>query len=713
MSIQNKDMYDIDNNGRVITPSKEELKTIPKNGGEKWNRLVFETSPYLLQHAANPVDWYPWSKEAFDLAKRQDKPVFLSIGYSTCHWCHVMEHESFEDSQVAALMNETFINVKVDREQRPDIDQIYMEVTQMMNNRGGWPMTVIMTPDQKPFFSGTYFPKNTRGRLIGMTQLIPKVKEMWLTNRDSLVDISQKISNTLNSNYSTSKNIDKVSHGSIEKCYQNFRNSFDRKNGGFGGQPKFPRSHDFSFLLKYYSKTKNIEALEMAEFSLNKIRNGGIYDQVGYGLHRYSVDKRWLIPHFEKMLYDQALLIHAFIDLYMATKNNKYKDIVNEIIMYLDRDMLSDSGGFYSAEDADSQGEEGKYYVWTYDEVMSLNISKEDIEIALDYFNVSKEGNFEQRKNILTRSERTLNSDDNHIFTKIESIIDKMFIVREKKVRPLRDDKILTDWNGLVISAIARAGSVFDSDSYKSIAVNGMTFIIEEMIDSSGGLYKSHRNGTSKGEGVLDDYAFTIWALIELYNLTFDTLYLKLALKLSDYQIEHFWDEENYGFFFTSDKAESLIVRTKEYFDGAVPSGNSVSAINFIKLGKILSNVDYEQIAFKTMDSYAANINRGSSAFSMMLQAVEYGYGKNFEVIVYSEDMKETKKILKEIRSIYQPNMVTIVFSDSNKEEISKLIPYVNSLPKTNSKIQIYVCQNYSCKLPTDNLEMVKTFLLE
>ncbi len=705
-------MYKFDQNGRVIPPSQEDLKSIPKDGGKYWNRLVFETSPYLLQHAANPIDWYPWSKEAFDLAKKKDKPIFLSIGYSTCHWCHVMEHESFEDQEVADLMNKTFINIKVDREQRPDVDQIYMEVTQMMNNRGGWPMTIIMTPDQKPFFSGTYFPKETRGRLVGMVELIPKVAEMWVTNRENLLDISNKILYTLTSNYSTSDNIGQISESSIDKCYQNLRNSYDSSDGGFGTQPKFPRSHDFSFLLKYYSKTKNIEALEMAEFSLNKIRNGGIYDQIGYGLHRYSVDKRWLVPHFEKMLYDQALLIHAFIDLYMVTKNDRYKEIVNEIITYLERDMLSDLGVFYSAEDADSQGKEGTYYIWTYDEIINLGLDEDDFEIVLDYFNISKKGNFEHDTNILTRDDSN-NIGKNYTIKKIQTLINEMFIYREKKVRPLKDDKILVDWNGLVISAIARAGAVFENTLYESIAVKSMRFIMEHMIDKNGGLFKSYRNGISKGVGVLDDYAFTIWALIELYNLTFDPIYLKYASKLSDYQIKHFWDTENYGFFFTSDISEQLIARTKEYFDGAIPSGNSVSTMNFIKLSKILSNIDYEHIAIKTMDSYATKINTGSSAFSMMLQAVHYVYGKNFEVIVYSKDTNKTKKMIKELRSIYQPNMVIMVFDDSNKKEISKLIPYIELLPESKLETQIYICQNYSCKLPTNDLNKVKSFLLE
>ena len=387
--------YQYNENGRIIIPSKEVISELPNDGGELWNRLIFESSPYLLQHSANPIDWYPWGEDAFKLAEELDKPIFLSIGYTTCHWCHVMEHESFEDIEVAKLMNDTFINIKVDREERPDIDNIYMSVTQMVTGRGGWPMTIIMTPSKEPFFAGTYFPKKTRYSRIGMLELVPKIKKMWKdsASRDSLILNANEIKSRLKNINKSIKVSGRINDDVFDKTFQSFEKKYDQVFGGFGKSPKFPKPHDYMFLLNYYYRTNNMNALDMVTYSLDNMRKGGLYDQIGFGFHRYSTDAKWLTPHFEKMLYDQALLVHAYLDAYIATEDIKYANIVHEIIEYVLRDMTSSQGGFYSAEDADSEGEEGVFYVWKTEEFISV-LGKEDAEFMIDFLNIEERGNW-------------------------------------------------------------------------------------------------------------------------------------------------------------------------------------------------------------------------------------------------------------------------------------------------------------------------------
>ena len=392
-SDMNQNYYKYNDNGRIIIPDNDDIEKLPKDGGKYWNRLIFESSPYLLQHAANPVDWYPWSDEAFLKAKELDKPVFLSIGYTTCHWCHVMEHESFEDEEVAKLMNDTFINIKVDREERPDIDNVYMEVTQMLNGRGGWPMTVIMTPEAEPFFAGTYFPKTKRSRRIGMLELVPSIQAIWTENRDSLLTDAKDIKKKLIKNQDDISSNQIIRDDILDRSFNYYVKRYDNEFGGFGDPPKFPKPHDYMFLSRYYAKTNNKKALEMVEFSLKKMREGGLYDQIGYGFHRYSTDRKWLIPHFEKMLYDQAMLIHAYLDAYLVTKDQFYKSVIDEIIVYIARDMTSDLGAFYSAEDADSEGEEGVFYIWNTNEIYNL-FDKADADLIIDYYNLREKGNW-------------------------------------------------------------------------------------------------------------------------------------------------------------------------------------------------------------------------------------------------------------------------------------------------------------------------------
>ena len=713
--------YKYNDNGRIIIPSSDDIEKLPYNGGSLWNRLIFESSPYLLQHAANPVDWYPWGTEAFDLAKKLNKPIFLSIGYTTCHWCHVMEHESFEDEDVARLMNDSFINIKVDREERPDIDNVYMEVTQKLTGRGGWPMTVVMTPDKKPFFAGTYFPKKTRPRYnrTGMLDLVPTLKDLWINKQDSLTNSAQNIVSDLvkANNSRNNKSGVQLNSNLIKNSFKIFSNKFDDKYGGFkGSRNKFPKPHDYSFIAKYYYSSKDTNALNILNKSLYEMKKGGLYDQIGYGFHRYSTDQKWLVPHFEKMLYDQAMIIHAYLDAFLVTNDAFYKKTVDEVCTYVLRDMYNENSGFYSAEDADSEGEEGVFYIWEYNEIKDLLKDSEFIFLQ-DVLNIEESGNAiveGHRTNIPHFSNNwpeiayKYDNSVEGIIQYYNSIRKKIFDHRELRIHPQKDDKILTDWNGLMISALARASVILDDTRYLDAAKSSADFIIKNLIQDDGKLLKRFRGGVSGIDGMIEDYSFFIWGLIELYQSTFEYKYIEVATKLSDYQIENFWDIENKGFFFTSKQSEELIIRSKEVYDGAIPSGNSVSANNFIRLGRILSSLDYEKIAYDLTDSFAPNLNRYSIGSTMMLQAINFMDGPSFEVII-TGDKKQSKSIIDFIQKHPQPNKVLIFKSDKENQE---MLSYLKKYPsENNGETKVYICQNYSCQLPTNDINKIKELL--
>jgi len=713
-----------DGNGRLILPEKSEIQKLPKDGGDFFNRLVFESSPYLLQHAANPVNWFPWGDEAFIEAKRRDVPIFLSIGYSTCHWCHVMEHESFEDEEVAKLMNDSFVNIKVDREERPDIDKLYMDVTQMVTGRGGWPMTVIMTPQREPFFAGTYFPKYGRYKRQGMMELIPQIKGIWDNQRNEILSDAKKLTTRLINSYNSSKNKDVLKLNIENEALKQFTDKFDSEWGGFGNAPKFPKAHDYVFLLKYWQKSKNPMALEMVEKSLTEMRKGGMYDHIGFGFHRYSTDKEWLAPHFEKMLYDQAILILAYSEAWLATGKYEYRNVVEEIIQYISRDMTSDVGGFYSAEDADSEGEEGTFYLWTIPEITNLLGEEEGLQFST-LFNLESGGNWPEGKrhgytNIphlrssVSETAENLKIEANNLIISLEIWREHLFAIREYRVHPLKDDKILTDWNGLMISALAVAGRNLNNSQYIQMAEKAMNFILNEMRYSNGGLKKRYRNGESGLTAVLDDYAFTIWGLIELYQSTHKIEYLEEAIKLSDYQLKHFWDKNGLGFYFSADDGEKLLSRPKEYYDGAVPAGNSVSAYNFARLSRILSKPDYEEIALQIIESNAKSINRYPSGYSMLLQAIQFLNNSKEIIIFEGSDISETEAMLNTIQRVYNPNMVTILINSENYETAKKRMPFLEhySLNENVNPI-VYVCENYVCKLPTSDKNIVLKLLSE
>ena len=710
--------YNYNDNGRIIIPDKNVITKLPGDGGKFWNRLIFESSPYLLQHAANPVDWHPWNEEAFLLAKELNKPIFLSIGYTTCHWCHVMEHESFEDNEVAMKMNDAFINIKVDREERPDIDNVYMEVTQELTGRGGWPMTIIMTPDKEPFFAGTYFPKNSRQNYnrIGMNDLVPQIKELWNTKKDSLLTSANNIILNIKDKHNKRDNFKSVlKNNLLVDSFNSFNRRFDETYGGFtGSRNKFPKPHDYSFLIKYYYKTKNKDALKIVNKSLYEMKKGGLYDQIGFGFHRYSTDKKWLVPHFEKMLYDQALLIHAYLDAYLITNDIFFSNAVHEICEYVLRDMTSIEGGFYSAEDADSQGEEGLFYIWNASELQSF-LSEDEYNFISPILNIKPNGNSvveRSRTNIphlsYTLEELQKSSDlkKNDFYNKYHLIRKKIFNYRDNRVHPQKDDKILTDWNGLMISALSRASIILDKKDYLLAARKSADFIINNLLNNNGKILKRYRNGQSGIDGMIEDYAFFIWGLIELYQTDFDEKYIEIAAKLSDYQIDHFWDFENKGFYFTSDISENLIIRSKEVYDGAIPSGNSVSAYNFIRLSRILSRYDYEEIAVAITEAFASNLNKYGYGSSMLLQAIDFIEGPSYEVIIVG-DRSKSEYLIKHIQKNKNFNKV-IVYNDSN----NKIFKYLNLYPSgKDGRPIVYVCENYSCQLPTDDIEKINELL--
>ena len=570
------------------------------------NRLIKEKSPYLLQHAYNPVDWYPWGEEAFEKARKENKPVFLSIGYSTCHWCHMMAHESFEDEEVAGLMNEAFVSIKVDREERPDIDNIYMTVCQIILGRGGWPLNIIMTPGKKPFFAGTYIPKNTRFNQIGMLELVPRIKEIWEQQHEEVLDSAEKITSTIQEMIKESSG-EGLGEEVIEEVYEELLSSFDTEYGGFSGAPKFPTPHKISFLLRYWRRSRNPEALHMAEYTLDKMRRGGIYDHLGSGFHRYSTDSMWLLPHFEKMLYDQALTAIAYTEAYQVTGKDLYKETAEGILDYVLRDLTSPEGGFYCGEDADVEREEGKYYLWTLEEIRSI-LDPEDSELIIKMFNLREEGNFEEEirgretgTNLfyMARSPGSLAAKMKipveEVEKKVKAAREKLLKARYERKRPSLDDKILTDWNGLMIAAFAKGYQVFGEQRYLKAAEKAADFILMALYSPGDGLLHRYRDGVAGISGTSDDYAFLIHGLLELYEAGFKMRYLKAAVSLNSELLECFWDPVNGGLYFTANDSEALIFRKKEFMDSAIPTGNLIRNADLLLLSRIIAHLGLEK----------------------------------------------------------------------------------------------------------------------
>ena len=702
-------------------PEQHNLKD-PSAREKYGNRLIHEKSPYLLQHAGNPVDWYPWGEEAFARAARENTPLFLSIGYATCHWCHIMAHESFEDTAIATILNDHFISIKVDREERPDIDSVYMSVCQMMTGKGGWPLTVFLTPEKKPFYTGTYLPKESRFGMTGLSDLLRRIIQVWQENHGDILRSSEEIAAALHKEHEPShEHIPDISL--LTAGYEELVLSFDAEYGGFGRAPKFPTPHTLLFLLRLWNRTGNKRALAMVEKTLHALRGGGIYDQIGGGFHRYSTDAQWLVPHFEKMLYDQALLVMAYTEAYQATGNPDFKKTAEDIISYVFFSLTSPEGAFFSAEDADSPGGEGAFYLWTPEEIEKI-LGKEDAIVAARVFGITPAGNYQETgsgpaQNILTckksiaetASSTGLSKADFEI--KLASITDRLFFAREHRSRPALDDKILTDWNGLFIAALALAARAFGNELYLSAARRALQFIVTRMRAPGGGLLHRYRDGEPAIPAFGDDYTFTIKALIDLYESTFDAGYLSTAIELNSWFVAHFHDKARGGFFTTSDSAEILLVRKKEIYDGAIPSCNSIAFENLVRLAHLTGDAVYEQQAFELSRTFAAPVYQSPSAHAWFLCALDSAIGPVHNVVIVGDrDGKDTKELINGLWEQYFPH-VLILFKQLNEDDhlLARLAPFTQDLNSPWGKATAYICTGHACALPLTDLHQLLELL--
>jgi uncharacterized protein len=692
-----------------MTP-EQFARQAPAASEKHYNRLIHEKSPYLLQHAENPVDWYPWGPEAFSRSAKENKPVFLSIGYATCHWCHVMAHESFEDADVAAMLNKDFICIKVDREERPDIDSTYMAVCQMMTGKGGWPLTVFLTPEKKPFFAGTYIPKESRFGMTGLIDLLPRISRSWLERRNDLVASAEEIAAALHQEQDMHHD-DIPDISLLHKGYEELLQRFDAEYGGFGRAPKFPAPHSLLFLLRFWKRTGTPRALAMVEKTLGAMCRGGIFDQIGSGFHRYSTDAQWRVPHFEKMLYDQALLVMAYTEAYQATRNPEFRKTAEEIISYVIRVLTSPEGAFFSAEDADSPGGEGAFYLWTTDETEKI-LGKEDAVVAAQIFGITQVGNYQDTgpdrgQNILYRKKSiaevalSYGISDTELEIRLESIRTRLFTARELRSHPSLDDKVLTDGNGLFIAALAQAARTFGNGKYLASARRAMQFILTRMRTSDGGLLHRYRDGEPAIPAFGDDYAFIIKALLELYESTFEPSYLSSALELNMLFLTHFWDAAQGGFFMISDTAEILLVRKKEIYDGAIPSCNSVAFENLVRLAHLTGDPSHEQRASELSHCFAAAVYQLPSAHTWFLCALDSAIGPVHDVVIVGErDADSTQEMIKVLRDHYLPCVMIVYRPPGDDLQISSLAPFTHNLNEIGGNATAYICTGQACAMP-------------
>jgi uncharacterized protein YyaL (SSP411 family) len=683
------------------------------------NRLIDETSPYLLQHAHNPVDWYPWGDAALERSKQEDKPILLSIGYSACHWCHVMERESFEDTAIAALMNENFVSIKVDREERPDLDAVYMEAVQMLTGSGGWPMTVFLTPEGKPFYGGTYFPPADRFNMPGFPRILQAASEAYRTNRGEIERVTQQLTEQMGRSGQLPQGSNPLTAEILHQAYSRLAANFDYQNGGFGAAPKFPQPMTPEFLLRYYHHGYNPRALELVELTLDKMAFGGMYDQIGGGFHRYSTDAFWLVPHFEKMLYDNALLARLYLHAFQVTGNARYRRITEETLDYVRREMTGENGGFYSAQDADSEGVEGKFFVWTPDQIREV-LGPQDANIFGGYHGVTDAGNFEG-SNILNvpQEPEAFALEHGVTLANLGSIIvhgkAKLLEEREKRIHPFKDDKILASWNGLMLRSFAEAAVSLDRPDYLEVASDNATFILEHL-KRDGRLLRSYREGQAKQPGFLEDYAFVADGLMALYEATFEVHWLNEAAALADTMIELFWDEALGGFYDTGIEHESLVTRPRDIFDNAQPCGGSVASEALLRLAVFTGNEEYNLKGAKPLRSLNQLMAQAPAGTAYWLSVLDFyiSIPKEIAIIGPAQD-SGTKELLNTVFGRYLPNKV-VVGSGSPVPEAQPGdtsdalgIPLLEQRGMVDGKPTAYVCQHYVCQLPvTDSAELVK-----
>jgi uncharacterized protein len=674
------------------------------------NHLIKETSPYLLQHAHNPVDWYPWGPEALAKSREEDKPILLSIGYSACHWCHVMERESFENEAIAKLMNEHFVNIKVDREERPDLDQIYMNAVQMMTGHGGWPMTVFLTPEQVPFYGGTYFPPVDRHGLPGFPRVLISLAEAYRTQHDEIARNSEAVLTELNRLNAFQASDGEPDLELLDKCANQLMRVFDPNHGGFGSKPKFPPSMTLSFLLRQYRRTGDTAILAAVELTLDKMTNGGLYDQLGGGFHRYSVDERWLVPHFEKMLYDNALLTRIYLDAYLVTSKPLYKRIAAEILDYVVLEMRDENGGFYSTQDADSEGEEGKFFVWAPAEVEQL-LGAEDARLFCRYFDIFEGGNFEGHSILhvdtpVDRVAALLKVSEQHLAEVIERGRRRLFEAREKRIKPGRDEKILTAWNGLMLRSFAEAARVLGREDYAAVAVSNAEFLLSSL-RRDGKLLRTYKDGESKLNAYLEDYAYLADGLLALYEATFDERWFREAVGLTETMIEQFWDEEGAGFYFTAKEHEALISRTKDIYDNAIPAGNSVAIDVLLRLAMVTGEERYRELGVRSLRQLKGVAPRAPSGFGHLLCAFDQLLGSSIEVaILGAKDALETRSLVDTVFSRYQPNRVV-----AGGEGGPSGVPLLEGRTTVGGKSAAYVCVNFRCDAPVTTTEELAELL--
>ena len=733
----------------LVTSSDSFAEQTPAQS-EHTNRLAHEKSPYLLQHAHNPVDWYPWGEEAFGKARRENKPIFLSVGYSTCHWCHVMAHESFESEDVATIMNREFVNIKVDREERPDVDRVYMTFVQATTGGGGWPMSVWLTPDLKPFVGGTYFPPEDRYGQPGFKKVLERVATAWKENHANIVEQGDKIVDALRESQGAAKPEGEIDAAVLEAAYKQLDRNYDPKEGGFGNAPKFPRPVTLNFLTRLYARDPKSgdgkQALEMALFTLRKMAAGGMHDHIGGGFHRYSVDRYWHVPHFEKMLYDQAQLAAAYLDAFQITRDQQCESVARDILDYVARDMTSKEGGFFSAEDADSpvatgglsavasakaddpghsKTAEGAFYVWTKKEI---DAALGDAAEVFDFhYGVQPHGNAPEGsdphdefrgKNILI--ERHAIAQTAEHFKKSEKEIDeslaqsreKLFSIRAKRPRPHLDDKIIAAWNGLMISAFARAAQVLDDPRYLEIATRGAKFLRANLYEEKSKLlYRNYRGGRSDIEGFADDYAFVVEGLLDLYEASFNVEWLKLASELQETNDRLFFDEKNGGYFSNSGKDESVFLRMKDDNDGAEPAASSLAALNLLRLSQLRDDQKMAERARKTIDAFATTLSHFPSAMPQMLVALDYSLSKPRQIVIAGKkDAPETKALLKEVHRHFLPKTILLLADGGEGQKyLGEKNEAIRAMSLVEGKPAAYVCENFTCKAPvTDAGQLAK-----
>ena len=712
-----------------------------KDKNSKANRLINESSPYLLQHAYNPVDWYAWGEEALQKARKEDKPIFVSIGYSACHWCHVMAHESFEDNEIAQLMNKNFINVKVDREERPDIDDIYQRVCQLAAGNGGWPLSVFLTPDQKPFYVGTYFPKESRYGMPGFGTILTQLSEAYTSKKHEIQKATAEFMHALSSSAQDIRMPQVGQEGTLlesgrsilDEAAIGLLHMADTVYGGFGQAPKFPNVSNLIFLLRYYDISGINRFKDFVMLTADKMNHGGIHDQIGGGFARYSTDQRWLIPHFEKMLYDNALLTQLYSELYQISKNTVYLATAKKVLNYITREMTSPEGGFYSAQDADSDGEEGKFYTWSKAEIIrSLGNEERHADIFCEYYGVTEGGNFEG-KNVLhvTRSTDEIARKYNKSQEEMEYILEqtsrRLFEIRERRDKPGRDDKILTSWNGLMISAFAKVYRITGDKSYLDHAINAIEFIESKIAASDGRLHRTFKDGIAKLNAYLDDYAFYINALLDVFEVNTDPRYLEKSIMYADHMIQHFWDGEQGNFFFTSDDHERLIVRTKAVYDLAIPSGNSMAASGLLRLYHMTQKGDYLLKAEQIMKTGLKAAAENPFGFGQLLNAIYLYIRKPIEITIIAKDKKQqidSERMSSWLGKQFIPNSIVALVNDSSQLVELNKYPFFsgkkedaidkekNNVDNRNARGEYaFVCRNFSCSLPIYSLDQLQEYI--